>query len=292
MSTEAENEEPKTRERPNIPVTVGGGADTDDDAGDEAGEESEDGAGTGEGEGDGASDGAGDGEEGQEGPGGEETAAGEEAEAPKTRQPWQAKRIGKLKDRAETAEQKLADAEAKIAALEAQSSEGGKKLYTEAEIRGRIESEATQKANARAIDQKLDTIFEQGTKAHKDFAQRVDGYVQAFGKEALQQRPDFFEAVAELPNGADVIHALGGDLDHMAEILEMPGYKMGMALADLSTKLAKPTGVQVSKVPAPIRPLEVVNKAELPLTDPRVPMDDWVQRRRAERQAHRAAKGR
>lgn len=217
-------------------------------------------------------------------------AAEAEADEPpaKTRQPWHVKRLGKVVAERDDLKSKLEAAEAKLAA---QGGEDGAKLFTEDEVRQRIETEASQKSRIRELDTRLDTMFETGAKAHKDFVDRVQGYVKAFGVETLQARQDFFEAVSELPNGADVIHALGGDLDQMGDILEMPPYKMGMALAQLSSELAKPKGAVVSKVPAPIVPLERTTVSELDIADPRLPMDEYV-RRRQEARAVRKQSGR
>lgn len=209
--------------------------------------------------------------------------------AAKPRQPWHVKRLGQVVAERDEVRAALDAANAKIAAFE--SGEGGGKLYTEDEVRSRIDTEASQKARLRELDTRLDTMFDAGAKAHKDFGDRVDSYVKAFGVETLRGRQDFFEAVSDLPNGADVIHALGGDLDQMADLLEMPPHKMGMALATLSADLAKPKGAVVSKVPAPIVPLEKTTVSEMDIADPRLPMDEFV-RRRKEARAERATQGR
>lgn len=285
MSTETETVEKPLRERPEIEVTelVKEDGEGESDEGFELEpdeEEQEDGAGT---------------ETGEEAAGDDDKAKADavddDAAKPepvaKDRQPWHVKRIGNLTRKNEEAAAALKAANDKIAAMEAAANGGeGPKLYTEDEVRSRINSESTLKAKAERTNERLENLFETGTKAYKDFGTRVEGYVKAFGSEALAQRPDFFEAVSELPNGADVIHNLSGDLDHMAEFLEMPAYKMGMALKELSMTLAKPKSASVSKAPAPIVPLETKNNSELALDDPKLPMAEYVRRRQADREAN------
>lgn len=287
MSTETETVEKPLRERPEIEVTelVKEDGEGESDEGFELEPDEEEGAGT---------------ETGEETAGADEkdpTEATDDTAKPepvaKDRQPWHVKRIGNLTKEKDRLAAEIKARDEKIAALEAAASGSaeGPKLYTEDEVRSRINSESTLKAKAERTNERLESLFETGTKTYKDFGARVEGYVKAFGSEALAQRPDFFEAVSELPNGADVIHNLSGDLDHMAEVLEMAPVKMGMELARLSEKLGKPKSGQVSKTPPPIKPLETVNNSELALDDPKLPMDEYVRRREAAREA-RAASGR
>lgn len=218
--------------------------------------------------------------------GAEDAPAADRAQASEKpeRQPWHVKRLGKVVQERDALKAELEAARAKLADAEIN---GGASLYTEDEVRQRIATEAARQAHATTLNSKLDDIFAAGLKANgAAFQERVNGYVQAFGPEALATRQDFFEAVADLPNGSDVIFALGGDLDHMAELLEMPAHKMGVELGKLSAQLGSPKARALSRAPAPIRPLETTNVAELDLADPKLPMDEYVRRRqeaRAER---------
>jgi hypothetical protein len=209
--------------------------------------------------------------------GGEEEAGGEEppAEPVKTRTPWQVKRIDALtaeKRAAEEARQKAeteaAEAKAQLAAFEAlygkQDGTGaqpvvtppvpeGARVYTEDDFK----AEVARRAENDRLNERLDGLYQDGqTKYGPDWKTRIDAAGQAFGKD-LATRVDLFQAIAKLPNGADVYHHLTGDLDHMAEVLSMGPVDLGIELAQLSTKAAaKPKGPAVSRAPAPI---EVVN---------------------------------
>jgi hypothetical protein len=123
----------------------------------------------------------------------------------------------------------------------------------------------------------------------KTFNARVEQVGQAFASE-LSQRADFWTAITSLPNGADVYHELGGDLDHFAAVLEMQPVQLGMELARLSDKMAaRPRGPVISKVPPPIDPLNGGGAQEE--TDPaKMPMSDYAkdyERRRMQRAQER-----
>lgn len=210
---------------------------------------------------------------------GDEQAAGDETPPEKKRQPWQAKRFGKMKEEAESAKREAAEARRELEEFKAAQAEGneGGRLYTQAEVDARVETEASRRASMTVTNDKLDALFDQGVKAYKDFDKRVAAYGEAFGPE-LASRVDFFSAVAKLPNGADVVYTLGGDLDHMAEILDMAPVDMGMELARLSADLAKPKAPKVSKAPAPIKPLETRHHTEMGIDDPNLPAAEFERR--------------
>lgn len=271
---------------------AGGGSEDEDDGqdnGDDA-EHDEDGEAGAGGESGGDDEGEEQGEEGAEG----ESAADPEAvvrdDDPKpAKEPWYTKRIGKLTKENSEREAKLKAAEDKIAALEAASAGGedAPKLYTADEVQALIEKRSSEKSEITQVNAKLDSMFEKGVASHKDFERRVQAYGQAFGPE-LASRVDFFTAVSDLDNGSDVLHALGGDLDRMADILEMSGPRMGIALANLSAKLAAPKPKPLSKAPAPIKPLESTTKAAKSIWDKDISDDEYVRLRREQRAAKQA----
>jgi hypothetical protein len=99
----------------------------------------------------------------------------------------------------------------------------------------------------------------------------------------------FFEALTALPNGADVYHALGGDMDRLEAVLDMNPVRMGMALAemsaDLKAKSAKPP-TPISRAPKPIKPIEERGAADRSLddliNDPNASMEEIDRRLSAE----------
>lgn len=208
---------------------------------------------------------------GEEDPAGGAEADPEPAPAPK-RTPWQVKRIDKLsgelkaeREAREAAEAAAEENRRRVAAYEALYGKegdpkpeakvplvepGGKKTYTQEEM----DAEVQRRSNLTALNERLDNLYETGKKAHPDFEERVSNAGRAFPE--LGRRVDLFQAIAKLPNGTDVYHALAGDLDQMGEVLDMSPLDLGMELARMSTELkAKNKGPPVSRAPAPIDPV-------------------------------------
>lgn len=238
-----------------------------------------------------------------------EDDAGDEEPKPK-RVPWQQKRMDALTAKAKTeeegrikAETEAADTRRQLAAYEAlygkpdgapapaasaPATEAPEaRTYTAEDVR----NEAARIANFNALNEKCETMFAEGTKKYPgEFEKRINSAREAFGDD-LTRRVDFFQALTGLENGADVYHALVGDLDHFADVLTMPPVQMGMELAKLSVKVAsaKPRGPSVSRVPAPIDPIDGSSR---PDTDDlaKVGMDDYAkirEKQRAERAKER-----
>lgn len=230
-------------------------------------------------------------------------------EAPKpTRVPWQTKRIDQLTAKAKQAEEDaaekaraLAEAQARVAAYEALYGRNddtpspqpqaipqpqGERLYSQAEV----QAEAQRIAANQALNTRLEGLFQEGSQSYgQEFINRVNAAGQAFGPE-LGSRVDFFQALAELPNGVAVYHSLAGDLDHMAEVLTMSPIKLGMELTRMSQAAsAKPKAPAVSRTPAPIDPIEGPSGGDAQDMS-KMSMDDYVKARNAQREARYAGR--
>lgn len=234
-------------------------------------------------------------------------ASGEPAPEPEkkpARVPWQVKRIDKLTAEAreaqearEAAERRAQEAERRAQAYEAlYGKDGGAapaagdapapagRTYTEKDV----QAEAVRIANVRQLNERIDRVFDDGLKSKgADWNTRVSTAAAAFGAD-LQQRPDFFEALTALPNPDEVYYALAGDLDHFAEVLAMGPAQMGIALATMATK-GGPKSPSVSRVPAPIAPLDASAPEEVPLD--KADMSDYVKIREKQQAERRAARG-
>lgn len=231
-----------------------------------------------------------------------EAAAEEEPPKP-PRIPWHQRRIDQLTAQNKTAQEETAvarkeaeDAKQRAAAYEALygKPEGepaapaadGERRYTQSEL----QQEAQRIASLNVLNQKCETLFETGSKTHgAEWNKRIEQAGLAF-KSELSVRPDFFDAVTGLANGADVYHALTGDLDQLDDVLHMSPVQMGMHLANLSTKLAtKPKGPAISKAPDPIDPIEGAASAkEVDLA--KAGMDDYVRIREKQREERYASR--
>lgn len=209
-----------------------------------------------------------------------------EAPAPK-RKDWREARLAEETAKRKEAQRerdehaaKIKDLEARIASAEAgEPIDGGVKATPE-----QIRAEAERIVAVQNSVEAANRVFDAGVKAHPDFEQVRDRLVSAFG-EHIQARPDFLEAITSLPNGHDVFHALGNDLDHAAEVLGMPSVKMAVELAALSTKLQAPKSRPVSAAPEPIRPLNGKAKGERSVYDENLSDEEFYALRDRQRKA-------
>lgn len=243
--------------------------------------------------------------------GADTTPAAGEAPPPPKRTPWQQKRIDALTAQARTAEEGRASAERErdearqraeryealygADTLAAGSGDpppavppaAGGRVYTQAEF----QAESARQANIARLSEKCETLFDAGAKVHGvEWTNRVTEAAKNFGAE-LQRRTDFWEAITKLPNGAEVYHTLAGDLDHLDEVLRMQPVELGMELARLSTSAAAPPrSPPVSRVPAPIDPLQGNGGGTEEALD-KMPIGDYVAAREKQRAERRKERG-
>lgn len=159
----------------------------------------------------------------------------------------------------------------------------GKRLYTEEEVA----QLAGQRARVETLNRKIDEIHDAAVAADPQFVQNVAVVRQAFGDE-LAQRPNFFEALTELDNGAQVMATLWGDPDRLAEMLTFNPTKLGLEMAKLSGEVKAKAAPKISKAPAPIVPLGGggnLSESDLPYDSPQLSMNAYSKRRAKERQA-------
>ncbi len=219
---------------------------------------------------------------------------------PAKRVPWQVKRINKLT--AENADalaeaQRLRDENAALRALGAEPAAapaGGAApaakpaagTFTEEEVNRRAESIAATKV----LNDKVDGLYDKVVALDPSFTQRIPQLREAVGQQLLS-RPDFFEVVTDLPNGAAVMNALTKDLDRFTEMLDMSPARLGAELARLDVKLA-PKGATVSAAGARtpvIKPVVGEGSGEMALDDPKLSMKDYAAQRAAQREARHNA---
>lgn len=141
----------------------------------------------------------------------------------------------------------------------------------------RREIEAEQQS--RSFAEATGRVLKAGQTAYQDFDAKRAELVENFG-EQLAARPDFFEAIVEMPNGHDVFYALASDPDQAESVLSLTPVKMAMALAKIASDVGKPAAPvskPISKAPAPIRPVTGAPTTVARLDDPSTPMDTWAQ---------------
>lgn len=203
-------------------------------------------------------EGEGDPPEGEAAPEGEEPPEGE---APPQKKDWKDRQIAKLREREAARDAELAEAKRRADAAEAllaaapEERDAATVEQTREAIRREEAAKLEEAAYYKRINSGLEAMDEAGKKG---FAATWDARItqaREVFRDELVARPDFLEAVTDLPNAAAVYHELAGDPDKMEALLAMKPHKMGMELAQMSAKLAKPPARQVSRVPAPITPI-------------------------------------
>lgn len=184
-----------------------------------------------------------------------------EGEAPAPRKDWRDRQIIKARKAEKEANERATALAAENAELRAaQGAEGEGAVLTDAE-RKRIRDEAAIEIRTeqrfKTINERCDAMFDAGAKAFpKTWETSVVAAGEVFGEE-MRARPDFLEAVTDLDNAAAVYHDLASDPDKMEEVLNLAPHKMGMELAKISARLAQaPRPKPISRVPAPITPLD------------------------------------
>lgn len=215
------------------------------------------------------------------------TAETEEEEEPAprdTRKDWRDRQIIKAREAAKKERELREAAETRANALEAlygqpgEEQAEGRAVITREEAKKEALAEFRQEQYYKNLNTAAETMFEAGQKAFpKSWGTRVAQAAEVFRDEIIG-RPEFLEVVTGLDNAPAVYHALAGDPDKMEAILAMPSAKMGAELAKMSINLAKAPPVNVSRAPAPIKPLDKPTIEDLPLDDPNLSQEEFNRR--------------
>lgn len=218
-----------------------------------------------------------------EGDGGAEPT---EPEQPKPKPTFYEKRFGELTRKAREAERERDELKQRLEALE----RGDTTTQQPAEGETQPRPRQTQAAPETDVEKAAERLVE-----HREYTKRVSSIIAAgeaeYDKDAFTRKcnliadiggsavPEFMKIVTDtdvVPDGHKVIAALADDPDEAERILSLNPVKMALALTKLSEKIAKPTPRQVSKVPAPIEPVNGAAQTSTRLDDPNLPMDDFA----------------
>lgn len=142
----------------------------------------------------------------------------------------------------------------------------------EAEIERRAAAKAAEITTQREFDAACDKVFDDGTKAHKDFGDAVRNLNASLG-DMIQKRPDFLAGIAALPNGHEVYYKLANDVEGAERVLRMAPVQLGIELAKRSAAVAAPK--PVSRAPAPIAAPSGSSEPGVDIYDPKMPMDKF-----------------
>lgn len=127
----------------------------------------------------------------------------------------------------------------------------GQPLPGSAEFKALVNTEAQKVAAAQKFTADCNSIFEAGEKAHgEDFKEAVTN-LNALGLMSEQ----VVEAAMATGSAADVLHFLGTDVDEAARITSLSPIHMAAELTKLAGKISVREAPEISKTPAPIKPL-------------------------------------
>lgn len=157
---------------------------------------------------------------------------------------------------------------------------------TEAEIERRLSvklAERDAKTQQEKFAAETGRVLREGREKFPDFDTARENFISLFGDRAPQT---FFEAITELPNGAEVFRDLGVDPDLADRILAMSPTKQALELGRMSALKGK-TPVTLSKTPAPIDPVRPGAAPTRTIYDSKLSMDDFAQLRKAQIAARR-----
>lgn len=149
---------------------------------------------------------------------------------------------------------------------------------TDAEINRR----ANELANVRQFNEKCDTIAQKGEQEFPGFKAAL-GNLHAVGALGPNVSPAFLQTVAELPEAHKLLNHLGNNPDEAARIALLPQVKMALELARIESALGKPK--EVSKAPAPIKPVTGTGGGNGDLSDPALSMEEYSRIRAQQRKA-------
>lgn len=175
-----------------------------------------------------------------------------------------------------SAQGKLPEADEGVAAP---AGSGARPAPGSAEFDQLVMSEAQKVAAQREFDTQCNAIAETGKEKYGAAFEEGVANLNALG---LLNVPVVQAAIA---TGAapDVINALGADVDEAARIAGLGPVQMGVELAKLALKLQSPKDAkQVSRAPAPIKPVGGAATVETDVYDPNLSMEEYIRRRKAQ----------
>ena len=149
------------------------------------------------------------------------------------------------------------------------------------------ETEAEQRGYQRAQQESATARFNEAcnslyAKGRQEFGETMDEAVRGLNAVGWGNRPDALAALASLPDGHRVYHALASNLDEAHRVLNLPPMEMAVALASMRSQQSSNGHAEprtpISRAPAPISPIGGQSRApEKPLD--KLTMREFITRR-------------
>lgn len=113
----------------------------------------------------------------------------------------------------------------------------------------------TQAVREAELGLKAREVGERGRTEFSDYTARVGEMLHDYESE-LSQRPDFWEAVLELPEPHKMVYHLAQTPGQIDALLDLSPAKLGVQLGNMNAKLSAPKAKPVSKAPPPPSPIQ------------------------------------
>ena len=113
----------------------------------------------------------------------------------------------------------------------------------------------TQAVREAELGLKAREVGERGRTEFSDYTARVGEMLHDYESE-LSQRPDFWEAVLELPDPHKMVYHLAQTPGQIDALLDLSPAKLGVQLGNMNAKLSAPKAKPVSKAPPPPSPIQ------------------------------------
>src|SRR6185437_3703291 len=197
--------------------------------------------------------------------------------------PWWDKRIAVLTAKNASAEQMLAEANARLAALEGRREEPAQPNgeMTEAEFNRRVEERAAQKAAQHAHATRLQLMIETGNKEFTPAEFTAKSNTLA-GMGATENAA-FMAELTDSENGHKIVAYLGDHPEEAERMLALPPNRIAREMTKLDMKVGQaPAAKPVSRAPAPVNPVNGGGRLEASLEDPNLPVEKWIELRNKE----------
>jgi hypothetical protein len=181
---------------------------------------------------------------------------------PPKKTPWFVERIAKQREQLAQERQQREELAARLEALsrappgEKTDPNAPRPAPTPEQLQQMVRAEAARIAEQTAMQERLKSFDKAGRKDFPDFVDRCNTIASLGGAE----NPAFMQIVTDLEDGPKVVAQLADDPEKAIEILQMPPFRMAVALAKLSGQAAKPP--PVSKAPAPIKAVSGATRVE------------------------------
>lgn len=192
----------------------------------------------------------------------------------KSREKSLAGRMGYITKRNHELERQLADAQAQIGTYQKIV---GPKDQNGAPTTPQVAPETVEaRVQEELFRRDLDAVWQKGSADHGEPFQEA---CQALAAAGLNT-PMVLNAALATDNAPEVLLHLGDNLEEAARIANLPPLKMAAELTKIAQQVTAKAAPQISRAPAPIKPVAGLAKPDIDIYDPNLDDDEYYRRRK------------